>query len=153
MLFIEVQYFFPFVRWGNWDFEILKCDSVAPHGLYNPWYSPGQNTSVGSLSLLQGIFPTQRSNPGLPHCRRILYHLSYKGSPEILVWVASPFSSGSSQPRNPTGVSYIAGGFFTNCAMREACNIVSLSYFLLYFFCFIYSTNTYLVPIMDQVLC
>ena len=43
--------------------------------------SPGQNTGVGSLSLLQGIFPTQGSNSGLLHCRRILYQLSHKGSP------------------------------------------------------------------------
>ena len=42
--------------------------------------SPGQNTGVGSLSLLQGIFLTQGSNPGLPHCRQILYQLSYQGS-------------------------------------------------------------------------
>ena len=54
---------------------------MRPHGLYSPWNSPGQNTGVGSLSLLQGIFPTQGSNPGLPHCRRILYQLSHKGSP------------------------------------------------------------------------
>ena len=53
-----------------------------PHGLY-PRKSPGQNTAVGSLSLLQGIFPTQGSNPGLPHCRWILYQLSHKGSPWI----------------------------------------------------------------------
>ena len=46
----------------------------------SPWNSPGQNTGVGSLSLLQGIFPNQRSNPGLPHCRRILYQLNHKGS-------------------------------------------------------------------------
>ena len=45
------------------------------------WNSPGQNTGVGSLSLLQGIFPTQGSNPGLPHCRWILYRMSHKGSP------------------------------------------------------------------------
>ena len=43
--------------------------------------SPGQNTGVGRLSLLQGIFPTQGSNPGLPHCRRILYQLRHQGSP------------------------------------------------------------------------
>ena len=43
--------------------------------------SPGQNTGVGSLSLLQGIFPTQGSNPGLPHCRWIPYQLSHKGGP------------------------------------------------------------------------
>ena len=48
-------------------------DSLQPHGLYSPWNSPGQNTGVGSLSLLQGVFPTQGSNPGLPHCRQILY--------------------------------------------------------------------------------
>ena len=71
------------------------------------------NTGVGSLSLLQGIFPTQGPNWGLPHCRRILYQLSQKGNPRILEWVAYPFSSGSSQPRNQTRVSYIAGGFFT----------------------------------------
>ena len=46
----------------------------------SPWDSPGQNTGVGSLSLLQGIFPTQGSNPGLPHCRQILYQLSHQGS-------------------------------------------------------------------------
>ena len=68
----------------------------APHGLYSPWNSPGQTTGVGSLSLLQGIFPTQGSNPGLPHCRWILYQLSCKGSPRILEWVAYPFSSKSS---------------------------------------------------------
>ena len=56
-------------------------DFLRPHGLYSPWNSPGQNARVGSLSLLQGIFPTQGSNPGLPYCRRILYQLSQKGSP------------------------------------------------------------------------
>ena len=59
------------------------------------------------------IFPTQGSNPGLPHCGWILYQLSHKGSPRILGWVAYPLSSGFSQLRNQTGVSCIAGGFFT----------------------------------------
>ena len=59
----------------------VVSDSSRPHGLYSPWNSPGQNTGMGSLSLLQGIFPTQGSNPGLPHCRQILYQLSHKGSP------------------------------------------------------------------------
>jgi len=72
------------------------------------------NTGVGCLSLLQGIFPVQRSNPGLPHCRQILYQLSHRGSPRIQEWVACAFFSRSSQPRNQTGVSCIAGGFFTN---------------------------------------
>ena len=54
---------------------------LRPHGLYSPWNSPDQNTGVGSLSLLQGIFPTQGSNRGLLHCRWILYQLSYQGKP------------------------------------------------------------------------
>ena len=53
-------------------------NSLRPHGLYSPWNSPGQNTGVDSLSLLQGIFPTQGSNLGLPHCRQILYQLSHR---------------------------------------------------------------------------
>ena len=98
-------------------------DSLWPHGLYSPWNSPGQKSGVGSYSLLQGIFPTQGSNPGLPHCRQILYCLSHQGSPRILEWVAYPFSRGSSQPRNWTRVSCIAGGFFTNWAIREVRHI------------------------------
>ena len=78
--------------------------------VYSPWNSPGQNTGVGSLSLLQGIFPTQGSNPGLPHCRCIHGNLSHKGSLRILEWVSYPFSRGSSRPRNQTRVSCIAGG-------------------------------------------
>jgi len=50
---------------------------------YSPWNSPGQNTRVGSLSLLQGIFPTQGSNPGLSHCSQIIYQPSHKGSPQL----------------------------------------------------------------------
>ena len=56
-------------------------NSLRPHGLYSPWNSLGQNTRVGGLSLLQGIFPTQRLNPHFPHCRWILFQLSHKGSP------------------------------------------------------------------------
>ena len=61
----------------------VVSDSLWPHGLYSPWNSAGQNTGVGSLSLLQGIFPTQGSNPGLLHCRQILYQLSHKGSQKL----------------------------------------------------------------------
>ena len=71
-------------------------DSLQPHRPHSPWNSLGQDTGVGSLSLLQGIFPTQGSSPGLPHCRQILSRLSRQGSPRILEWVAYPFSSGSS---------------------------------------------------------
>ena len=59
-------------------------DSLLPHGLYSPWSSPGQNTAVGSHSLLQGIFPNQGSNPGLLHCRWILYQLRNQGSLKIV---------------------------------------------------------------------
>ena len=81
-----------------------KSHSVVSDSLWpaSPWNSPGPNTGVNSLSLLQGIFPTQGSNPGLLHCRRILYQLSHQGSPRILEWVAYPFSSVSSGPRNWT---------------------------------------------------
>ena len=66
-------------------------DSLQPHGLYSLWNSLGQITGVGSLSLLQEIFPTQGLNPGLPHCRWILYQLSHEGNPRTLEWVAYPF--------------------------------------------------------------
>ena len=98
----------------------VVSDSSQAHELYRPWNFPGQNTGVGSCSLLQGVFPTQGSNPGLPYCGWILYQLSHKRSPRILEWVAYPFSSRSSQPRNWTAVSCIAGGFFTNWVIREA---------------------------------
>ena len=88
-----------------------------PQGLYSPWNSPGQNIGVGSLSFLLGIFPSQQLNPGLPHCRQILYQLSHKRSPRIPEWVAYPFSRGSSSSRNQTRVSCIASRFFTNWAM------------------------------------
>ena len=94
-----------------------------------PGKSHGRRTLVGyrilewvSLSLLQWIFPTQGLNPGLLYCRQILYQLSHQGSPRILEWVAYPFSRGSSWPRNRTGVSCIAGRFFTSWAMREVNN-------------------------------
>ena len=86
-----------------------------------------KNTGVGGLSLLQRIFPTQELNRGLLHCRRILYQLNHKESPRILEWVAYPFSSGSSWPRNQTGISCIAGGFFTSWAVREALDVVWIS--------------------------
>ena len=53
------------------EIHSVRYDSLWPHGPYSSWYSPGQNTGVGSLSLLQGIFPTQELNPG-----RKLYSIS-----------------------------------------------------------------------------
>ena len=171
----------------------VVSNSLRPHGLYSPWNSLDQNIGVHSLSLVQGIFPTQGSNPGLSHCRWILYQLSHKGSPKYwsgwpflsprdlsdpgielrssalqvdslqsepwrnpkmqwgevkvaqscptlcdpmdytvheilqartLEWVVFPFSRGSSQPRDWTQVSHIAGRFFTSWAIREAQNAV-----------------------------
>ena len=49
-------------KWSESESHSVVSDSLWPHGLYSPWNSPGQNTGVGSLSLLQGIFPTQGSN-------------------------------------------------------------------------------------------
>ena len=83
-----------FYRYINQDKKESESHSVVssslrPHGLYSPQNSPGQNTGMDGLSLLQGIFPTQKSNPGLPHCRWIL-QLSQQGSPGILVWEPIP---------------------------------------------------------------
>ena len=82
-----------------WKWKWL-CD---PMDYNSPWNSPGQNTGVGSLSIIQGFFPNQGSNPGLLHCGRILYQLSHKGSPRILEWEAYPFARASSLHRNLTG--------------------------------------------------
>ena len=73
------------LSWGagpSSESESCLVNSLRSHGLYSPWNSPGQNTGVGSLSLLQRIFPTQELNRGLLHCRWILYQLSYEGSPK-----------------------------------------------------------------------
>ena len=104
----------------NWSESCsVVSNSLQSHGL-SPWNSPGLDTGVGDLSLLQGIFPTQGLNPCLLHCRRFLYQLSHKGSSRIPEWVAYPFFSRNSQPRNQIGVSCISDGLFTNWAMREA---------------------------------
>ena len=108
----------------------------------SPRNYPGQNTEVGSISLLQGIMLTQELNWDLLHCRWILYQLSHKRRLRILEWVAYPFSRGSSWPRNQTGVFCIAGIFSTNWAFREAqwslCPALFYFIFLLRFFSNIY---------------
>ena len=108
------------------------CNTMdySPPGSSVHGNSPGKNTGVGCHALLQGIFPTQGSNPGLPHWGQILDHLSHQGSPRILEWVAYPFSRGTSRPRNPTGVFRITGGFFNSWANREVqfSSVQSLSY-------------------------
>ena len=75
-----LQYYFNLVSKDASESHSVLSNSLWPHGL---WNSPGQNTGVGCHSLLQRIFPTQGSNPVLPHCRGILYQLSHKGSPRI----------------------------------------------------------------------
>ena len=110
----------------QWLSQWLIHNEVSIHGgfykqlfqtplKYTAWNSPGHNTAVGSLSLLQprGSFQPRKLNLGLPHYRWILYQLTHKGSPRILEWVAYRFSMGSSRPRYRTRVSCIAGGFFT----------------------------------------
>ena len=69
-----------------------------------------------------GIFQTQGLNPGLLHYRWILYQLSYQGSPRILECVAYSFSRGSSQPRNQTGLSCIAGRFLYQLSYQGSPN-------------------------------
>ena len=92
-----------------WKWKLLsRVQLFAYPWLYSPWNSPGQNTGVGSLSLLQGIFPTKGLSPGLPHCRWILYQLSHKGNPRTLEWIAYFFSSRSSQPRDITCDNFIS---------------------------------------------
>ena len=111
----------------------VMLDSLWPHGLYSSWNSPGQNTGVGSLSPLQGSSkPRGQTHVSYISCigRQILYQLSHKGSPRILEWVAYPFSSVSSRPRDWTRVSCIAGGFFTNWAIREVLNSIYLAWAL-----------------------
>ena len=87
-----------------WKWKLLSHGQLfaTPWSIHSMEFSR-QNTGVGSLSLFQGIFPTQGLNPGLLHCRQILYPLSHKGSPRILEWIAYLLSSGSSRPRNWTG--------------------------------------------------
>ena len=113
-------------------------DSLRPHGLQPtrllcPWDFPGKDDGVSCHFLLQRILPTQGSNPGLLHCRQILYQVSYKGSPKtflwahvfgggaarILKWVAIPFSRRSSRPRDRTQVSHLVGRHFAIWATKE----------------------------------
>ena len=79
---------------GTLQVQFYSVQSLSHVWLFAiPWNSPGQNTGVGSLSLLQGIFPTQGLNQGLPHCRRILYQLSLLLGRKIMTNLDSIFKS------------------------------------------------------------
>ena len=71
----------------------VMLDSLQPHGLYSQWNFPHQNTGGGSLSLFQGIFPSKGLNPGLQHCRWILYQLNYQGSNIKIIIIKSVYSN------------------------------------------------------------
>ena len=104
--------------------HIIICITLVSHVQFfvTPWTVahqaplfmgiPGKDSPCSGLPCPPlGVLP----NPALPHCRQILYCLNHQGIPRILEWVvACPFSRGSSQPRNRTGVSCTAGGFFTS---------------------------------------
>ena len=89
---------------GGSESHSVVFDSLRPHGLYiySPWNSPGQNTGVGSCPLLQCIFPTWGSNPGLPHGRWILSHLSHQGSPRAMLAVPQRCCGSQASPAHPS---------------------------------------------------
>ena len=109
---------------GKAELTVFTSDSESSSGVSNSLRVRGtlqaRTLEWVAFPFLQRIFPTQGLNPGLLHCRQILYQLSHKGSPRILEWVAYPFSSRSSRPRNRSWVSCIAEGFFTHWGVREA---------------------------------
>ena len=137
------RFFSPALLRCNWCITFFKCKVCAisqscpnvcnamdcnPPGSSVHGILQGKNTGVACHALLQGIFPTQGSNPDFPHCRWFLYHLSHQGSPRMLEWVAYPFFRGPSQPKNQTRVSHLAGRFFIilshqGSPMFKVCNM------------------------------
>ena len=104
------------IKWVSESRSVVS-DSMQPHKLYSPWNSPGQNTGVGSLSLLQGNLPNPGIKPKFPALQADALPAESQGKPKNTgEGSLYPFSSRSSWPRNWTGVSCIAGGFFTNWA-------------------------------------
>ena len=123
-----------FVSWNSMKVKVSQscltlCDPVdyTVHGILQ-----ARILEWIAFCFSRGIHPTQGSNPGLLHCRWLLYQLSHKGSPRILEWVSFPFSSRSSWHRNQTRVSCIAGELFTNWAMREALKLYIFSEYISY---------------------
>ena len=91
-----------FLSW-IWTVKVAQLCPTLCNPMDCPWNSPGQNTGVTHFPYSRGSSQPRDRTQSTPHFRQILYHLSYKGSPRILEWVAYPFSSGSSQPRNQPG--------------------------------------------------
>ena len=111
------------------DWKVLWYCESASHSVMSDSLRPHGYTVHGILQARKlewvafPFFPTQWSNPGLPHCRQVLYQLSHQGNPRILRVGSLSLLSGSSWPRNWNGVSCTADGFFTSWATREAHNI------------------------------
>ena len=101
---------------AQWCPTLWALHELWPARLLCPWGFSRKESWSGSPCPPPVDFP----NPGLLHSRRILYHLSYQGSPRILEWVAYPFSRRTSQSRNHTGVSWISGSLLTSWATWEA---------------------------------
>ena len=95
----------------------VMSNSLWPHGLYSSWNSPGQNTGVGSLSLFQGIFPTQGSNPGLPHCRQILFFFFFHGINYLFIFLL-----------------FFSFGFASFITLYSLCLFFFLQFFFILFF-------------------
>ena len=108
----------------------VMSDSLQSYGLYGPWNSPGQNTGVGSLSLLQWIFPTQESNQGLLHCRWILYQLSYQW-PARITTPTCPRPTSSAFSRKPSQeVKWKIGQMKRHTATRRSHWPIKMTYLL-----------------------
>ena len=117
----------------------VTSDSLQSHGLYSPWNSPGQNTGVGSLSFLQGIFSTQGPNPGLSHCRADSSAAEPPGSWRKLEWVAHPSSSRSFWLR--VQITVPVDSYPTELPGNKICLILSISEFF---------TFSFLMPVLSS---
>ena len=106
--------------WIESESRSVVSSSLWPHGLSVLGVLWARILEWVAFPFSRGSFPTQRSNPGLPHCRWILYQLSQKGSPRILEWLAFPFSMGSSQSRKSNWGLLYCRRIPYNWAIREA---------------------------------
>ena len=105
-------------KWVPSASRSVVSDSLRSCGLCSPWNPQAGILEWGAFPFSRGSSQPRDQNQ-VSHVAEILYQLSHQESPTIPEWVVYPFSTGSSGPRNRTGVSCIAGGFFTNWAIRE----------------------------------